>query len=389
MQAPLYQEYKTLPSKPEKAHSGLWFDRFFNRYDSNWTLANADKQSWIKQVEGHAGDTTALANHARRLQTLVAQLHGSSQRYTSDWHFITGMGNSHPVENGFSWHPTLATPYLTGASVKGLVRAWVELNDDGLESDLLKQRLKSWFGTAEKGDIAEQSGDFIFFDALPDEPANLACDIMTPHMGKWYSEGGEASPDKPETLPADWHEPIPVPFLVVKDTSLVFHIAPRKAKDQAQLEPLLKALTDALDYLGAGAKTAAGYGYFSLDKGFAERLQAQQRQEQEVKEKEQALKERLKNLSPLAQDYFRQADAEDWANDKNKFLQSGMVEKCLTDLESDFDSAIVEHLIELIDLHIAGLLADPDKVKGKKSKPVYNERQRKIATRLKAIQENS
>ena len=101
-----------------------------------------------------------------------------------------------------------------------------------------------------------------------------------------------------------------------------------------------------------------------------------------------AYRQKLKNQSPLAQDYFRQADAENWANDKNKFLQSGTVEKWLTDMESDVDNAIVEHLIELIDLHISGLLADPDKVKGKKAKLVYNERQRKIAARIKALQEN-
>jgi len=295
MQAPLYQEYNTLPSKPEHAHSGLWFERFFNRYDKDWTLANEDKQTWIKQVTGSIGNTQTLKRYAQRQQHLVAQQQGKSQRYTSDWHFITGMGNSHPVENGFNWHPTLAVPYLSGASVKGLVRAWVELNDEGLTDELKKARLKSWFGTESKKDVAEQTGDFIFFDALPDKPVLLTCDIMTPHMGKWYSDGNNASPNKPETLPADWHEPIPIPFLAVKNTPLIFHIAPRKAENQTDLDAVLHALTSALDFLGAGAKTAAGYGYFSEDTRFAELL----KQNQIKAEQEQAEKQRLDNLSPL------------------------------------------------------------------------------------------
>jgi CRISPR-associated protein Cmr6 len=36
------------------------------------------------------------------------------------------LGNPHPVEKGFLWHPTLGTPSLPGSGVKGLVRAWVE-----------------------------------------------------------------------------------------------------------------------------------------------------------------------------------------------------------------------------------------------------------------------
>ena len=35
---------------------------------------------------------------------------------------VTGMGNPHPLESGFTWHPTLGMPYLPGSAV-GLVRA--------------------------------------------------------------------------------------------------------------------------------------------------------------------------------------------------------------------------------------------------------------------------
>jgi len=276
MKAPLYKEYQTLANKPDNAHSGLWFDRFFNQYKEGWNLINEKEDGkdgkviWINQIKGHTGNTKQLKSFTERQISLVNELKGSSPRYKSDWHFITGMGNSHPVENGFSWHPTLAVPYLSGASVKGLVRAWVELNDEELSNEAKKSRLKSWFGTEDKKDVAEQTGDFLFFDALPDEPPKLACDIMTLHMGKWYSDGDKAKLSDSSAIPADWHEPVPIPFLVVKKTAFVFHIAPRNGIKSDELDKVLAALTNALEWLGAGAKTSAGYGYMSEDTQFSE-----------------------------------------------------------------------------------------------------------------------
>ncbi len=208
MKTPLYQDHQA-PVKPgTDYHAGLWFERFFNKYDSNWEI-NEHKKDWIETVVGGQGDTAKLAAFQSRQQALIAALKGQSQRYTTDWNIVSGMGNPHPVENGFSWHPTLAVPYLAGSAVKGLVRAWVE-NDEDLSDEEKKTRLINWFGTADKDKVAEQAGDFIFFDAIPDQQPTLVCDIMTPHMGKWYeNENGSTQSDD---VPADWHEPNPIPF---------------------------------------------------------------------------------------------------------------------------------------------------------------------------------
>ena len=277
MRAPLYDDGVDVPDKkPEKAHSGLWFDRFFNRYNTAWDLEDTAKAEWIKPMSGLVGPAEQLKDFTKRQYSLVKHLQGSSQRYETDWHFVTGMGNSHPVENGFSWHPTLGVPYLAGSAVKGLVRAWVELNDDNLSEPDKKARLKSWFGTEDKAVIAEQTGDFIFFDALPEQRPSLIADIMTPHMGQWYSDGGENKALKPEALPADWHEPIPVPFLAVKHAQFIFSIAPRKAQQVEQLTDVFVALEQALEWLGAGAKTGAGYGYMTQDDdNFAKEMDAE------------------------------------------------------------------------------------------------------------------
>ena len=146
----------------------------------------------------------------------------------------------------------------------------MELNDDNLLLEPEKKaRLKSWFGTEDKTVIAEQTGDFIFFDAIPEQRPSLIADIMTPHMGKWYSDGGENRALKAEALPADWHEPIPVTFLAVKHAQFIFSIAPRKAQQAEQLPAVFEALKQALEWLGAGAKTAAGYGYMERKGDFS------------------------------------------------------------------------------------------------------------------------
>ena len=286
MVAPLYNGAEIPDKKPEHAHAGLWFDRFFNRYEANWTFrrdgASSDTAEWIKSMSGTVGQSRQLESFIKRQYSLVKQLQGSSQRYKTDWHFVTGMGNSHPVENGFSWHSTLGVPYIAGCAVKGLVRAWVELNEDKLEDVDKRARLKRWFGTETKEEVAEQAGVFIFFDAIPEQRPSLMADIMTPHMGDWYADGAKGNPNNAKAVPADWHEPIPVAFLAVKQAQFIFSIAPRKAqtdesekeRQDAQLKAVFEALEQALEWLGAGAKTGAGYGYMTQEGDFAGEMNA-------------------------------------------------------------------------------------------------------------------
>jgi hypothetical protein len=88
-------------------------------------------------------------------------------------------------------------------------------------------------------------------------------------MGKWYEQGDDYTPtQEASSAPADWHSPVPVPFLVVKSgTAFEFMVAPRLTGNahtdqhtRAELPRVLTELKNALEWLGAGAKTAAGYG---------------------------------------------------------------------------------------------------------------------------------
>jgi len=297
MNLPLHkdaQKFNNVENCPENAHAGLWYDRFFNCYDAKWEVLADDekakskvrgKKAWCNSV-GKVGDDGQLKDLSERQQALCKALDGKSVVMATDWHFVTGMGNNHPVENGFAWHPTLGVPYLTGAAVKGMVKAWCESwkgwkptkqereENPALEND---PRLKEWFGDA------DQSGELIFFDAVPTAPVKLKADIMTPHYRDWYAKGAEPPKKDGTNVPADWHDPNPIPFLVVdKGATFQFSFTKRMNSD-IELGDVRKALTQALEWIGAGAKTAAGYGRFITE----EEKQAPRTGKQELATNEQ------------------------------------------------------------------------------------------------------
>ena len=88
MNPPLYKEADH-PTKQLGGHKGLWFERFFNRYDESWKVANDQKQAWINTVKGTCGDSEILQANALSQLQLCNDLNGQSQIYTNNWHFMT------------------------------------------------------------------------------------------------------------------------------------------------------------------------------------------------------------------------------------------------------------------------------------------------------------
>ncbi|WP_020559176.1 type III-B CRISPR module RAMP protein Cmr6 [Thiofilum flexile] len=282
MTVPLYDQLQA--HKPElgrEGNRGLWFERFYDQYGSrNWDILKPDthhtdigNSHWLLKHFNNkkVGNSKALAHQSWMQMRLTKSLKGQSHVFKASWHFVTGMGNPHPVENGFAWHPTLGVPYLTGAAVKGLVRTYIEnyLDDNNPENPNKKQLLLQWFGSDDKDSRKQEcdsrAGELIFFDALPIEPVTLAVDVMTPHMGKWYEKGGKQdSAITSEAVPADWHDPVPVSFLVAKDITLLFSFAIREYPGQRpssiNLDEVANVLQRVLRHEGAGGKTATGYG---------------------------------------------------------------------------------------------------------------------------------
>ncbi|HLI12410.1 MAG TPA: type III-B CRISPR module RAMP protein Cmr6 [Alphaproteobacteria bacterium] len=241
-------------------NAGLWYDKFCDRWKPDWTgfAGDSGKRDWIEQIahigagkpQKKVGDSALMTEAVKRLEDLVKAQAGCSFRRTTAWRFVTGLGRNHPVENGFAWRHDLGTPYIAGSSLKGLVRAYAR-NWAGLDGETLKRI----FGPKPEAGLA--IGSVVFLDALPIGPVALDADVMTPHYAPWYQDG---------KVPGDWHSPTPIPFLTVAPgQTFLFGLLPRNRSNRQYQEDCKQAadlLKEALETLGAGAKTAVGYGQF-------------------------------------------------------------------------------------------------------------------------------
>jgi len=365
---PLHRDAQQAEKQPT-SHAGLWYECFFNKYDNACKVGDDGKTNWIKTITGsEVGDKKLLDGYAKRQQDLIKASGGITLDMSSQWHFVTGMGNNHPVENGFAWHHTLGVPYFTGAAVKGLVRAWCE----AWEEDFDEQKIKQWFGDT------DQSGELIFFDAIPATPVQLKADIMTPHYGDWYAKGDEDKKRDGSNVPADWHDPVPIPFLVVDSgQSFQFGIAKRPGSD-IKLEDVSIALSNALQWLGAGAKTAAGYGRFSED--FNAKLK-RKKQTVEMEKQDRAKREKLQaeseaasmGLTGLALELSVAIQQRGLRTDKSTWLREApsWIERIQQHDNPEERQACKKMLIVLCEHHDQGVTVNPEKTKGKKKKPVY------------------
>lgn len=280
---PLYNSLAHAPLARGSGNAGLWYDKLCDQWSRTWELpsdtgqphdaARGDRERgrssndeqdretaklrWIDSVVDTAiGDPQQLAEASRRIHQLVEARGGQFGIFTTESRFVTGLGRSHPIENGFAWHATLGVPYLPGSSVKGMTRAWARdavEPSPGTVGDSAEDRVGLHFGR--RAD-PRAVGGVIFLDAIPIRPIRLEADVMTPHFTGW-------TPDKP---PGDWRSPVPVPFLVVApQSSFLFAILPRASIAPAELATVFTWLRSALQEAGAGAKTAVGYGRFAHD----------------------------------------------------------------------------------------------------------------------------
>lgn len=228
---------------------------------------------------------------------------------------VVGLGDESVYETSVRLLRNYGLPYIPGTALKGIARAYAleKFTDENLNKlkDLFKtedfyeivgrldkalsnggkletekgeekleieatfgenklkvsfQELVEIFGTT------KNSGKVVFFDALPRaEPENenkedsqkkppednnigepLEFDIMNPHYGPYYQKG---------EAPGDWHDPVPVIFLVVRPgIEFTFAVAPLGSEELARKAG--EILKEALREHGVGAKTSLGYGRF-------------------------------------------------------------------------------------------------------------------------------
>ena len=176
------------------------------------------------------------------------------------------------LENaGLCLHPHFGTPYIPGSAVKGIARhaawcEWKEEEDETKKKDIAI-RIAETFGypTGDKDGLdtylADRgwkdkriSGSIAFLPTIPDGKGQLVTDIVNCHHPDYYA-------DKKLTA-ADDESPNPQFFPTVESGSrFLFTLVPVRTSDR--LADAKKWLVRAITLWGAGAKTAAGYGWFS------------------------------------------------------------------------------------------------------------------------------
>ncbi len=269
---PLYKAV-ALEKRPPGANLGLWYDKFPPMQageEGRW------KQDWIEEAAGKITDPL-IGECAGRQADMVLSLGGRVWVFEAESRFVTGLGRSHPVENGFAWHWTLGAPYLPGSSVKGVVNAWLRE-----ESSDEKERRQRLFGTF------QSVGSVCFLDALPYGGAVLEADVLTPHYAGW-------TPDNP---PGDWRSPTPVFFLTVgAGARFLFAALPAQAAEFSESDWSFvgQGLEEALLQAGAGAKTSSGYGRMKLDNRETDKLSRHFKR----KQYEAAEAQRLREMPPV------------------------------------------------------------------------------------------
>ncbi len=231
--------------------------------------------------------------------------------------FTTGLGNEHPLENGFAFLSPYGLPYLPGSGIKGVLRqaarelasgewgdskGWTEDKryalmqgkDDRRRAVLDKNRqpvmlspLDVLFGRETAGGGSDHvRGALVFWDVIPQiKGDSLAVDIMTPHQGHYYQKKSDRKSGG-STAPHESGQPNPISFFTVPPGSgFVFHLqcdlehlarlAPELAVDGRWKALLTAALEHAFQWLGFGAKSAVGYGALTRDEAASARHEAE------------------------------------------------------------------------------------------------------------------
>ncbi len=188
--------------------------------------------------------------------------------YKSVSPFIIGMGSPSALENGLTFNRNWGLPTIPSSAIKGVIRNYIEFY--GTEEE--KKKVEKYLGSDD--DEHPKSGEVNFLSAYMLETGKnvYVTDIINNHFQPYY--GAE---DKEEELlknpPNDWYNPNPVFFISLsKGLNFNFTIV---GKDEEVIEEVSEWLQRALKEIGVGAKTAVGYGRFTLDKAKTDKVRTQ------------------------------------------------------------------------------------------------------------------
>ena len=112
-----------------EAPPGHRFGLYFDAWDRQWQIPDTEKREALKRVIPLTNGHRALLGGLRERQRALADAAGDSVwrlPAQSIAPFMTGLGNEHPLENGFAFLNPYGLPYLPGSGVKGVLRRAAE-----------------------------------------------------------------------------------------------------------------------------------------------------------------------------------------------------------------------------------------------------------------------
>lgn len=192
-------------------------------------------------------------------------------------------------------------PYIPGSAIKGVCRhaALEELRTaPGADQPSLLAAIRAVFGSAENdfqnGDLkpwrhlhpgkdTDQKGAIAFIPAYPvNAETKIVVDLTNVHYPDYYRSGNAVDQRR--------EKPRPNPFPVVEvGAQFAFCLVLNGINnDPALLTQARRWLESALTTRGIGAKTAAGYGWFSIQPGALAKLMAEEEREAEAARKKAA-----------------------------------------------------------------------------------------------------
>lgn len=246
--------------RARSTHAGLWFDRYYTIDADRKDDSKRDHLRAVVELGVPAAYEAFYDLWKRSLPEgcvrAIAEVRGR---------MVVGTGEKGVAEAGITLHHTYGVPFVPGSALKGLVSSFAHLRLEEFAQPKVNRIHESKPGEEHRPAApyhtlfgAENSAGYVtFFDALyipnsAKENKPLAPDVITGHHGRYYV-GDSPAP------PADWDRPTPVPFLTATGRYLIALAGPPEWSAAA-----LEMLGMALNELGIGAKTAAGYGRMRL-----------------------------------------------------------------------------------------------------------------------------
>jgi CRISPR-associated protein Cmr6 len=165
------------------------------------------------------------------------------------WRVIVGLSHNAVLETGMTVHPVFGFPVVPGSCLKGAARVYAthvaEAPPDHIDVQF------GWQSDEQSG-----CGNLVFLEGGPVVPPWIDRDVVNPIFGEYYQG------DRP---PAGYLSPSPLFFLALgRRSRYQFGVASLDG-DRRAAEEGCQWLQGALQHIGVGAKTAAGYGYWSIE----------------------------------------------------------------------------------------------------------------------------